>query len=163
MIPYIERTRTYYGTLGYPSYAWAEFDEVPFTPLAKPVQDSKLALITTAAPFKQEFGDQGPGAAYNASAKFFQVYTSPIDPIPNLRISHLGYDRKHSGAEDPNCWLPIPRLTEAVAANKLGSLADELIGVPTNRSQRITLEQDAPMALEACLSQATDIALLVPS
>ncbi len=163
MIPYIERTRTYYGTLGYPSYVWAEFDQVPFTPLAKPVQDSKLVLISTAAPCKRELGDQGPGAPYNASAKFFQVYTTAIDPLPNLRISHLGYDRKHSRAEDPNSWLPIARLTEAAAADKLGSLADELIGVPTNRSQRVTLEQDAPAALDACLSQAADIALLVPS
>ena len=28
MIPYIERTRTYYSTLGYPPYHWAEFEEV---------------------------------------------------------------------------------------------------------------------------------------
>ncbi|MFV2091022.1 MAG: hypothetical protein ACC642_10205, partial [Pseudomonadales bacterium] len=110
MIPYIERSRTYYGTLGYPAYHWAEYDEVPFTPVSKPNKDARLALITTAAPFKEELGDQGPGAPYNAGAKFFRVYTTPVDPVPDLRISHLGYDRKYTTAEDPNTWLPIPRL-----------------------------------------------------
>ena len=27
-VPYIERTRTYYATLGYPAYEWAKHDEV---------------------------------------------------------------------------------------------------------------------------------------
>lgn len=163
MIPYIERTRTYYSTLGYPAYHWAEFEDVPFTPLARPVRESRLVLITTAAPFRPELGDQGPGAAYNASAKFFTVYTENLVPTPNLRISHLGYDRKHTTAADPNTWLPIARLTEAVAAGALGELAPRLVGVPTNRSQRVTSEQDAPAALDACRQLAADIALLVPS
>ena len=163
MIPYIERTRTYYSTLGYPAYHWAQYDDVPFSALRKPASESRLALITTAAPFQAELADQGPGAAYNAAAKFFQVYTEAVDPVPNLRISHLGYDRKHSTAEDPNTWLPIARLHEAVQAGTLGELAERLIGVPTNRSQRVTTEQDAEDALSACIDQRVDIALLVPS
>ena len=163
MIPYIERTRTYYSTLGYPAYHWAEHDDVPFAELKKPVSESRLALITTAAPFQPELADQGPGAAYNAAAKFFTVYTDAVSPPPNLRISHLGYDRKYSTAEDPNTWLPIARLDEAVAEGHLGSLAPQLVGVPTNRSQRVTSEEDAPAALSACRDQNADIALLVPS
>ena len=163
MISYIERTRTYYGTLGYPPYTWAEFDEVPFAPMVKPLAESRLVLITTAAPYREELGDQGPGAAYNASAKFFEVYTADVSPVPNLRISHLGYDRKYTSAEDPGTWLPIRNLEAAVAGGKLGALAEKLIGVPTNRSQRVTMEQDAPAAFDACRSQQADIALLVPS
>ena len=163
MIPYIERTRSYYSTLGYPPYHWAEHEDVPFTELKKPLAQSRLALITTAAPFRPELGDQGAGAAYNAAAKFFTVYTTPVNPSPDLRISHLGYDRKHTTAEDPNTWLPLARLDEAVADGRLDSLAEQLIGVPTNRSQRVTSEQDAPAALSACRDQIADIALLVPS
>ncbi|MEZ5550956.1 MAG: hypothetical protein R3E82_08725 [Pseudomonadales bacterium] len=163
VIPYIERTRNYYGTLGYPPYHWAHNETVPFTPFRGAVRDARLALITTAAPNKPELGDQGPGAAYNAAAKFFQVYTVPKSPAPDLRISHLGYDRKHSTAEDPNSWLPVAALEAAVAEERLGALADSLIGVPTNRSQRVTLEKDAPDALAACIALDADIALLVPS
>ena len=86
-----------------------------------------------------------------------------MTPVPDLRISHLGYDRKHTTAADPNSFLPVARLTEAVASGELGAFAEELIGVPTNRSQRVTLEQDAPEVLAACRLQEVDLALLVPS
>ena len=163
MIPYLQRTRTYYSALGYPPYDWAQNDSAPFTPLKKPIAESRLALITTAAPLRPDLADQGPGAAYNAAAKFFQVYTLPVDPPPDLRISHIGYDRKHSTAEDPNSWLPIAALNDTVKEQRLGALAERLIGVPTNRSQRITLEQDAPEALATCLQLEVDLALLVPT
>jgi len=163
VIRYMARTREYYATLGYPAYEWAHFADVPFAPLDKPLARSRLVLITTAAPHRPELGDQGPGAAYNAEAKFFAVYTAPIEPVPDLRISHLGYDRKHTTAEDPNTWLPVPALRAAVGEGRVGALADELIGVPTNRSQRVTSEQDAPAALAHCLRLAADAAILVPT
>ena len=61
-IPYMQRTRDYSQTLGFPAYRWAHFAEVPFTPLAKPLAASRVALITTAAPYQPGVGDQGPGA-----------------------------------------------------------------------------------------------------
>ncbi len=163
MIEYIQRTRTYYSTLGYPPYSWASHDDVPFCKPSKPLTESKLALITTAAPHQPALGDQGPGAAYNAAAKFFKVYTTSLDPIPDLRISHLGYDRKHTTAADPASFLPVARLKEAERGGAIGELAAELIGIPTNRSQRITVEQDAVDALDHCRILGADVALLVPT
>ena len=96
-IPYMQRTRDYYLRLGFDNpYRWAHYDEVPFTPLAKPLAQSRLALITTAAPYQPGMGDQGPGAKYNAAAKFYTVYSDSTDSVPDLRISHVGYDRKHT-------------------------------------------------------------------
>jgi D-proline reductase (dithiol) PrdB len=59
-IPYMARTRAYYGALGYPPYRWAHFDDVPFAPLVKPLGETRVALITTAAPYQPDKGDQGP-------------------------------------------------------------------------------------------------------
>ena len=83
--------------------------------MSKPVARSRVALITTAAPFKPDAGDQGPWAPYNAAAKFTEVYSMPIEPPPDLRISHVGYDRKHTSAEDINTYFPLQRLKEAAA------------------------------------------------
>jgi hypothetical protein len=163
-IPYIERTRSYYLALGYGNpYRWARHDEVPFTPLGRPLAAARLALITTAAPFRPGIGDQGPGAPYNAAAKFYTVYSMPVDPTPDLRISHLGYDRVHTTAADPDTWLPLARLREAVAAGRLGSLAPSLCGVPTNRSQVTTVHVDAPAALDVVRACGADAVLLVPT
>lgn len=163
-IPYIERTRAYYLALGYGNpYEWAHHDDVPFTPLLRPLAESRLALVTTAAPVRPEAGDQGPGAPYNAAAKFYRVYSLPVEPAPDLRISHLGYDRMHTAAEDPNTWLPLARLREAVAAGRIGELAPRLHGAPTNRSQATTVEVDAPAVLERVREDGAGAALLVPT
>ena len=61
-IPYMQRTRDYYATLGYPVYRWAHFVDVPFTPLLTPLARARLALVTTAAPHQPGLGDQGPRA-----------------------------------------------------------------------------------------------------
>ena len=163
MIEYIKRSAAYYSAQGYKPYQWAHFEDVPFAAMQKPLNKSRLGLITTAAPFRADLPDQGPGAAYNADAKFFEVFTAPISPKPDLRISHIGYDRKHCEAKDPNTWLPIDALQAAKNDGAIGDLADTLIGVPTNRSQRVTLEKDAEAALITCKNLAVDVALLVPT
>jgi len=162
-IGYLQRTRTYYAALGYPPYQWATFATVPFVPPRLPVSRSRIVLITTAARFDPSLGDQGPGAPYNAAAKFYTVYRASADPTPDLRISHIAYDRNHTTAKDSNTWLPIAALKDAVDRGVVGSLASDLIGMPTDRSQRATLERDAPDVLAACLDQRADLALLVPN
>src|SRR2546426_9120137 len=97
-IAYMQRTRDYYLALGYGAYRWARFADVPFTPLRTPLSRARVGLITTAAPFQPEAGDQGPGAPYNAGAKFYKVYSDSTDSVPDLRISHVGYDRLHTSA-----------------------------------------------------------------
>jgi len=162
-IPYMQRTRDYYQLLGFSPYRWAHFVEVPFTPLRVPLARARLGLITTAAPFQPEAGDQGPGAPYNAGAKFYQVYSMPSDTVPDLRISHVGYDRLHTTAADINTYLPLARLREAVAAGRFGTLAPRIHGAPTNRSHRATLQQDVPELLRRCQEDGVDAVVLVPS
>jgi len=162
-IPYMQRTRDYYLALGFGAYRWAHFSDVPFTPLRAPLAKARVALITTAAPYQPGLGDQGPGAPYNAAAKFYKVYSGATDTIPDLRISHVGYDRKHTTAEDPNTWLPLGRLHDAVKAGRIGALTPRFHGAPTNRSQRVTMETDAPELLRLCREDGADAAVLVPS
>ena len=162
-IPYMQRTRDYYIALGYENpYRWASFAEVPFTPLSTPLGRARVGLITTAAPYQPGVGDQGPGAPYNAAAKFYQVYSVTTDSVPDLRISHVGYDRLHTSAADINTYLPLTRLREAVTAGRIGALAPRLHGSPTNRSHRAT-EADAAELLRRCREDEVDAIVLVPS
>ena len=163
-IPYMQRTRDYYLALGYENpYRWAHFDDVPFTPLATPLRRARIGLITTAAPFQPGVGDQGPGAPYNAAAKYYKVYSDSTEGEPDLRISHVGYDRRHTSAKDINTYFPLARLREAVAAGRIGALAPRFHGAPTNRSHRTTTEVDAPELLRRCREDGVDAVVLVPS
>jgi hypothetical protein len=161
-VPYMQRTRTYYAALGYPTpYRWASFGSVPFTTLRKTLAESCVAIITTAAPFDPAKGDQGPGAQYNGAAKFYTVYSMPTGGHPDLRISHIGYDRIHTTADDQRSYNPLIALRSI--GGRIGALAPRLHGAPTNRSHRVTMESDAPEILRRCLEDGVDVAILVPN
>lgn len=161
---YLDRIREYYQVLGYGEpYRWAHFDEVPFTPLQKPLAASTIGIVTTAAPYQADRGDQGPGAAYNGRAKFYSVYTASTATEPDLRISHIGYDRAHTTAEDQGSYFPLRALKALEDAGRIGRVSPRFYGLPTNRSQKTTLEVDCVDLLARCREDGVDVAILVPN
>lgn len=163
-IPYLQRIRDYYSALGYGApYEWAHYAEVPFQRLTKPLSRSRVAIVTTAAPFQPDKGDQGPGAPYNAAAKFYTVYSGDAATDHDLRISHVAIDRKHTTAEDPGTYFPLPALRKAAASGRLGSVAPRFHGAPTNRSHRATLGTDCPEIVARCKADGVDAVVLVPN
>jgi len=163
-IPYMARTRAWYRALGYEAdYRWVHFADVPFAPLVKPLKQCRIALVTTAAPYDPAAGDQGPGAPYNAAAKFHLVYARSVEGAPDVRISHIAYDRDHTSAVDSNCWFPLAQLKRCAAEGVIGGVAPRFHGLPTTRSQRTTTEQDAPALLAALRDDQVDAAILVPN
>jgi glycine/betaine/sarcosine/D-proline reductase family selenoprotein B len=163
-IPYMRRTRDYYSAIGYTTpYRWAHYLTAPFTPLTKNLTRSSVAIVTTAAPFQPDKGDQGPGAPYNGSAKFYRVYSGDTAIDHDLRISHIGYDRTHTAATDSGTWFPLPALRRAAAAGLIGAVAPRFHGAPTNRSHRVTVETDAPEILARLRQDGADAAIIVPN
>lgn len=161
-IDYIERTRAHYLAEGFNNpYQWAFFDTVPFQGFDKPARESRIALITTAAEFHPNKGDQGPHAPYNNDAKFDDVYERPIEPPPDLRISHIAYDRANTVPADINAYFPLAQMKEFVNQRRIDSLPPRFYAVPTLRSQRHTIETDAPKILEWCKEDVIDAAVLV--
>ena len=161
-VPYLERTRRYYQALGYGApYEWARYAEVPFSRLARPLSACRVTLITTAAPYRADCGEQGPGAPYNADAKFHAVYSGDTARDHDLRIAHVAIDRQHTSGADIGSYFPLAALRRAAAAGRIGSLAPRFHGAPTRRSQRATLEVDAPEILARCRADAADAAVLV--
>jgi len=163
-IRYIERTRNYYLGLGYDNpYVWAHYIKVPFTRLKKPLSQSVLGLITTAVQFDPSKGDQGPGAPYNAAAKFYEPYKTPINQKQDLRIAHVGIDRKNANMEESECWFPLVAARRVVEMGRLQMVSPNFYGLPTNRSQRHTLEIDAPIILKMLRADNVDVAVLIPN
>lgn len=163
-IPYLQRIRTYYAALGYGApYEWAHYSDVPFHALGKPLSQSRVAIVTTAAPYQPDKGDQGPGAPYNSAAKFYTVYSGDTAQDHDLRISHIAIDRAHTTAADIGSYFPLAALREAAAAGRIGALAPRFHGLPTNRSHRTTLDVDCPEIVARCKADGVDAALLVPN
>ncbi len=161
-VPYMSRTRTYYQALGYERpYRWAQYIDAPFAPLKKPLSESRVVLISTAAPFQPDKGEQGPWSSYNSAAKFYRIYSRPVDPLPDLRISHVGIDRVHTSQEDNRTWLPIAQMQRLQREGRIGKLNARMHGAPTNRSHKTTIEQDCPEMLALLGEDDVDVAVLV--
>jgi D-proline reductase (dithiol) PrdB len=163
-ILYMARTREYYAAIGYTTpYRWAHHVDAPFQPLKKPLSQSRVTIVTTAAPFDPQKGDQGPSAKYNGGAKFYSVYDGDTSKSHDLRISHIAYDRVHTSADDSGTWFPLPQLQRLARERRIGDVAPHFFGAPTNRSHRVTLETDAPEVLARCRADGVDAAVLVPN
>lgn len=163
-IAYINRTTSYYLGLGYDNpYQWAQFNNVPFAIVTKPLNQMRIAILTTAAMYQPDKGDQGPGAPYNADAKFYQVYRAPIQPRPDLRISHIAIDRDHTTAEDIGTYFPLQALNTAASDGRIHEVAPWFYGFPTNRSQRTHLDNDVPALVEMIIADNVDALIAIPN
>jgi hypothetical protein len=149
--------------LGYQNpYEWAHFEDVPFQALNKPLSQINLTLVTTAAPYQPDKGPQGPRAPYNAAPKFYQVYSGDTAKDHDVRVAHVAIDRKHTHMEDTQCWFPLPNMRDLAKQGQF-RLAPRFHGMPTNRSQRHTLDVDVPDLIQRCQEDGVDAAILVPN
>ncbi len=161
---YMTRISAYYRALGYGApYRWAHFDDVPFARLSQPLREARIGIVTTAAPFQPGKGDQGPGAPYNGAAKFFEVYAHTTSAEPDLRISHIAYDRDHTTAADQGTYFPLNAACQLVADGVIGEVAPHFFGLPTNRSQQTTIDVDCARLVELAQEDGLDGAILVPN
>ena len=153
-VSYIDKSREYYAAQGYGNpYRWAQFDDVPFTALPRPLSHSVVTVITTAHHI--------PGAGETPSLHI--VYSVPSDAPPAmLSTDGLFWDRQATHTEDLDSYFPVHRLQELARDGRIGRLARRLHGVPTEYSQRLTTERDAPQILHRCREDGADAAILVP-
>lgn len=157
-VSYIDRTREYYGAQGYAKpYVWACHTEVPFAPLAKPLAQSCVTLVTTASPWRDDPAVEG---VLRGGKEVWSGSTSA--PPERLFTDDLSWDKQATHTRDVESYLPIRRLAELAKLRRIGSVAPRFFGVPTDYSQRRTVEQDAPGILARCREDGVDVALLVP-
>jgi hypothetical protein len=64
---------------------------------------------------------------------------------------------------DVNCWFPLNAAKRAVEVRRIKTLSKHFYGLPTNRSQRHTLEKDAPWVLSRMRTDQVDVAVLIPN
>lgn len=151
-VQYMERTRNYYRAQGYSSdYKWAHHETTPFQPLKRPLSDSKVGVITTAMP------DTELGRSQRA------VYSTPVNPIPDsLYTAELSWHHGVTHTDDIASFLPLAALEKLTDSGVIGSIASRFASLPTEYSQRNTLQKDGPEILKYCQNEKVDVAILVP-
>ena len=148
--------------------AWAARQEpgvVPFVPLAKPLRESTIALVSTAGiarrddrPFDQEGERRDPWWG-DPTFRVIPLGTEEAD----VRIFHLHIDPRF-GEADLDVLLPMRRLSELAR--------DGVIGQPAPRhystmgyilDSRVLVQETAPAIVDAMRADGVDAAVLVPA
>jgi D-proline reductase (dithiol) PrdB len=161
------QVRGYAGTGRY-TYA-----EGPFTPLEKPLTETRLALLTSSGHFAagddpQPFGVEGmtQTEAVERITDFIKseprLTAVPVDTPPDqLRARHGGYDVRGARV-DPNVTFPLPLLRQLAEAGYVGTLHPEAYSFVGACAQTRLLRHTGPEWVERFQAQDIEAALLVP-
>ena len=145
------------------------YDETPWSPLKKPLGESRLALVSTGGMFL-DGDDPFPDAPTQRQVilridKFLRMEPTlseiPVDVDPGaLRVRHPGYDVR--GTErDHNVVFPIDRLLEAERRGEIGEIAETAYSFVGATSQLRLKKKSAPRWADLLIERGVDAALLV--
>ena len=143
------------------AYPWRRIDPVPWAALKKPLEESRVALISSAglvAPGQEPFDDSIRGGDFS-----FREIPADTD-VFSLRDTHRSDLYDHAGLrQDPNLAFPLDRLRELVESGRIGSLNHRhlsFMGSITAPGRLI--KKTAPPAARKLAEDGVDIALLAP-
>jgi hypothetical protein len=156
-VRYIDKTREYYKKEGYDApYRWAHFDDVPFTPLARPLAECRVGLITTS-----EMAIHGEPPPVADDDPLRDPYWLPSStPVSKLYSRKTAYDRFATTLDDVDSYLPLTRLAELAAAGRIAGVAPRFQMAFSQYSQRKTLKVDAPRIEGWLREDRVDVAVL---
>ena len=138
---------------------------IPWTPVSRPLAESRVALLSTAGlsmkgdpPFDMEFERQNPLKGDGSWRRLREDATADTIDANHLHID-TGYIER-----DLNVALPLDRLRELVAEGAVGSSAPthySIMGFQGNDSRKL-VEQSAPEIAQHMRNEGVDLALLAP-
>ncbi len=159
-VPYIACIDAHYQGLGFPPFKWSTFESAPWTPLVKPIDECRIALLGSGG-----ISLKGQPLYDPKSVNDFSIREIPKDTqVEDFIISCSYYD--HTDAQkDINCVYPIERFQELEKQRYIGELAP--INVTTGMGR--LYERDhlqnvmAPGIARELLKDKVDAVFLVPT
>jgi D-proline reductase (dithiol) PrdB len=155
--------KEYYLRSGLGDYPLYEPQGRPWTPLARPLAQSRIALICSAGISRLDQPRFRRLGADDFSVREIQRDTPPSD----LAIHYDYFDHTDADA-DVNCIFPLQRLSELEGEGFIGGFCATAYGLGLGRWRQPTtperLQNEAAEDLLArCRVQGADAALLVPT
>lgn len=141
-----------------PPYEWTKNESAPWTPITKPLSQSKIVLIASGGVYVKE---QSPFISLKNDLTFREI-PKDVD-VRDLRISHDFYD--HSDAEkDINCVFPIERLRELEQEGFIRELSEINFTFMGRIFKKTSLLNDMiPHLIGRLKDLGIDLAFLVPA
>lgn len=126
---------------------------VPFTPLARPLGECRVALVSTAGVYA---AGQEPFDPENDVS----IRVIPSDAATDtLKVSHGHYD--HAAADrDPNVVFPLDRLRELAGGGEIKELAPGAVSMGFTQSFRLVRDETTPKIVDEVNRWSVDACIL---
>lgn len=147
--------------------AWVAREEtrpIPWAPMTKPLRDSRIAIISSAAVALRSdrpFDEDGERADPWWGDPSFRVIPRGTT-TDEIRLHHLHIDRSY-GESDLDCVMPLTRLEELAASGEIGDVAPShysFMGYLLQPEE--FLRTSVPAIIRRLQAEAVDAVLLVP-
>ena len=142
-------------------YVWRRRGPVPWAPLQKPLQDCRIALVSSSG-FVTANQTPFDNSIRGGDCSFREIPTHV--EVSDLIETHRSDIFDHSGIQkDPNLALPINRMRELEKNGRIGSLNHRhlsFMGSITARGRLI--KETIPAALKLLKDDRVDVVLLIP-
>ena len=143
------------------AYRWRENNPIPWTPLAKPLAECRVGLVSSAGfvpPGQAKFDETGRGGDST-----FRVVSRDTEP-GDLADSHRSESFDHTAMEaDPDLAFPLTRIRELADEGFLGEVAPRHLSfMGSITSPGHLMRESAPAAAAVLVEDQVDLALLVP-
>lgn len=157
-INYITCLNEMYQSQGFPPYRWSEFNESPWAPFEKELDQACVALISSAGIFRDDQQPFDPWAVNDLSFRKIPTNTQH----ERLKLHHNYFDHRDAML-DLNCVFPVQRLFEMEKEGFIKRLAPTAITLGMGRLYKRTALQNetVPKIVEILKKQETDAVLLV--
>jgi D-proline reductase (dithiol) PrdB len=143
------------------AYPWRRIDPVPWTPLTKPLSESRLALLSSAGFVAR--GQEPFEAAVRGGDVSFRDIPADVD-VRTLVDTHRSESFDHTGLrQDPNVAFPIDRVRELAERGRIGPVNHRhlsFMGSITAPGRLV--RHTGPEAARRLVADGVDVALLIP-
>lgn len=143
------------------TYRWRRIDPVPWTPLTKPLAESRLALVSSAGfvlPGQEPFDESARGG--DPSFREIPAEVRASDLINTHRSESFDHEPVEA---DPNVAFPVDRVRELAEAGRIGEVnRRHLSCMGSLTAVGRFVRETAPEAVGQLVEDRVDVALLVP-
>ncbi|HVB63782.1 MAG TPA: glycine/sarcosine/betaine reductase selenoprotein B family protein [Nitrolancea sp.] len=160
-VNFAEIEREWVRSRFYSPFDWVAFDDYsPYNVLAGPVQNARVAFVTTSGAYhRDQPAFDLESAAGDPSFRFFPSATSLAD----IQLSHRGYNTSRA-SDDKNVVLPLEHLQATQNEGRIGELAPTVYSFMGYIADPEPLVREtAPTVAKQLLADRVDLVLLAPT
>jgi D-proline reductase (dithiol) PrdB len=159
-IRYVERLNAHYRSQGFQPYRWTVNDAGLLTPLGKPLNQCRIALLTSGGISHCDAPPFDPRALND-----LRVDPLPSTVSPQCLVINDDYYSHRDADRDINCIFPIERLRELADEGIIGAVSPHHYSGFMGRiyTRAAVINEAAPALARRLREQEIDAAALVPA